>query len=262
MKKLLITLLLSIAALTSVHAGMIDDVVKRGTLRVALDPAFPPFEMTTTTGEIIGFDVDLLKAMAKALDVKLEIVTTAFDGIIPGLLTEKFDIVASGMTVTQERNIRINFSDPYINMGVTVLINKNIADEVKSYKDLNNPKYRLTAKMGTTGEIVVKKLLRKAKYNGYDSETEAVLDVVNGKADAFIYDASYNFMAIKKLGSDKLVHLDEPFTYEPIAFAIRRGDYDSINWINNFLHRIKNDGTYDRLHKKWFKDMNWINDIK
>ena len=88
------------------------------------------------------------------------------------------------------------------------------------------------------------------------------MDVVNGKADAFIYDSPYNVVAVGKFGAGKLVFLDQPFTYEPLAFGLKKGDYDSINWINNFLKQIHEDGTYDRLHDKWFKSTDWLKDME
>ena len=263
MKKLVASLLLSVCAFTGLaQAGVIDDAVKRGTLRVGMDPTYMPFEMTNKRGEIIGFEVDLLKAMTKAMGVKLELVSTSYDGIIPALLTDKFDMIGSGMTLTQERNLRINFSEPFIVVGQTLLIRKELADKVKSYKDLNSADYRITSKIGTTGEMVAKKLIAQAKYSGFDNEQEAVMDVVNGKADAFIYDAPYNVVAVNKAGAGKLVFLDEPFTFEPLAFGLKKGDYDSINWINNWLHQIREDGTYDRIHAKWFKNTNWLKDME
>ncbi|MPT21536.1 MAG: transporter substrate-binding domain-containing protein [Starkeya sp.] len=92
---------------------------------------------------------------------------------------------------------------------------------------------------------------------------EAAWDyVVNGKADAFIYDSPYNVVAVGKFGAGKLLFLDQPFTYEPLAFGLKKGDYDSINFINNFLKQIHEDGTYDRLHDKWFKSTDWLKDME
>ncbi|MCY1274025.1 L-cystine-binding protein FliY [compost metagenome] len=265
MKKYLASLVLGVCALVGVsaaQAGAVDDAVKRGTLRVGMDPTYMPFEMTNKRGQIVGFEVDLLKAMAKSMGVKLELVSTGYDGIIPALLTDKFDMIGSGMTLTQERNLRINFSDPFIVVGQTLLIRKDLEGTIKSYKDLNDEKYRITSKIGTTGEFVAKKQLSKAQYHGFDNEPEAVMDVVNGKADAFIYDSPYNVVAVSKFGAGKLVYLDQPFTYEPLAFGLKKGDYDSLNWINNFLKQIHEDGTYDRLHDKWFKNTDWLKDME
>ena len=265
MKKYLSMLLVGVMAWavgTTAQAGAIDDAVKRGTLRVGMDPTYMPFEMTNKRGEIIGFEVDLLKAMAKAMGVKLELVSTSLDGIIPALMTDKFDLIASGLTVTQERNLRINFADPFIVVGQTLLIRKDLGDKIKSYKDLNSEEYRITSKFGTTGEIVARKLISKAKYHGYDNEPEAVLDVVNGKADAFIYDSPYNVVALDKVGNGKLLFLDKPFTYEPLAFGLKKGDHDSLNWINNFLRQAREDGSYDRIHDKWFKSTTWLKEME
>lgn len=159
MKKYLSMLLVGVTALVAVNAaqaGAIDDAVKRGTLKVGMDPTYMPFEMTNKRGEIIGFEVDILKAMTKAMGVKLELVSTGYDGIIPALMTDKFDMIGSGMTLTQERNLRLNFSDPFIVVGQTLLIRKELEGTIKSYKDLNTADYRITSKLGTTGEMVAK----------------------------------------------------------------------------------------------------------
>jgi len=231
-------------------------------LRMGIEAAYPPFNNKDASGNVVGFDKDIGDALCAKMKVECSVVTSDWDGIIPALLTDKFDMIGSGMTLTQERNLRLNFSEPFIVVGQTLLIRKELAGEIKSYKDLNNEKYRITSKLGTTGEMVSKKLIAKAKYHGYDNEQEAVMDVVNGKADAFVYDAPYNVVAVDKAGAGKLLFLDEPFTYEPLAFGLKKGDYDSINFINNFLHQIKHDGTYDRIHDKWFKNKDWLKEME
>jgi hypothetical protein len=112
------------------------------------------FEMTDKKGKFVGFDIDMAKEMAKAMGVKFVPVNTAWDGIIPSLITKKFDIIMSGMTVTQERNLKINFAAPYIIIGQTILLNKKHEGKIQSYKDLNDSKYIVTSKLGTTGEQV------------------------------------------------------------------------------------------------------------
>lgn len=266
MKKLLAALLAAAALFTftagAAWADTLEEILQRGTLRVGLEPGYMPFELTNQKGEIIGFDVDMAKRMAKAMGVKLELVSTAWDGIIPALLTKKFDILMSGMTLTQERNLKINFAQPYIVIGQTILLRKELVGKVKSYKDLNNPKYKVGSKLGTTGEQATKRMISKAKYTSYETEQEGVLEAVNGKIDAFVYDKPYNVTAIAQRGQGKLVHLDEPFTYEPLAWAVRKGDYDYINWLNNFMNQVKNDGTYDKIYHKWFVDDAWLKELQ
>src|SRR5476651_60910 len=150
MKRFLSMLLLGIVVLAhvcGVQAGAIDDALKRGTLKVGTNPTYIPFEMTNKRGEIIGFEIDLLREMSRALGVKLELVASPYAELLPGLLANKFDLVASGMTLTQERNLRLNFSDAFIVVGQTLLIRKDLEGTIKSYKDLNTDDYRITSKL-------------------------------------------------------------------------------------------------------------------
>jgi polar amino acid transport system substrate-binding protein len=200
--------------------------------------------------------------MAKAMGVKFVPVNTAWDGIIPALLTDKFDIIMSGMTVTQERNLKINFADHYIIVGKTILLNKKHEGKVESYKDLNNSKFIVTSKLGTTGEQAVKRMIPKCTYKSFETETEAALEVVNGKADAFVYDLPYCVVFNAQQGAGKLVFLDKPFTFEPLAWAINKGDPDFLNFLNNFLRQVKNDGRYERIYNKWIKSTDWIKQVQ
>jgi len=243
-------------------ADTLDDILDRGTLRVGMEPGYMPFEMTNKKGEIVGFDVDMAKRMAKAMGVKLELVSTAWDGIIPALITRKFDIIMSGMTLTQERNLKISFASPYIVIGQSILIDKKLAGTIKSYKDLNNKKYQVASKLGTTGEQATKRMIPKATYISFETEQEGVMDLLNGKVDAFVYDLPFNAIAFAEKGQKKLVLLDKPFTYEPLAWAVNKGNADFINWLDNFLIQAKNDGTYDKIYKKWFLKDAWLKDLQ
>jgi len=240
----------------------LEQVLKAGEIRVGFEAGYMPFEMTDKNGNFVGFDIDIAKEMAKAMGVKFVPVNTAWDGIIPSLITGKFDIIMSGMTVTQERNLKVNFADPYIIVGQTILIDKKHADTVKSYKDLNDPKYIVTSKLGTTGEQAVKRMIPRATYKSFETETEGALEVLNGKADAFVYDLPYCVVFMAQQGKENLIFLDEPFTFEPLAWAINKGDPDFLNWLNNFLRQLKNDGRYDRIYNKWIKSTEWIQDIQ
>ena len=240
----------------------INEILERGALRVGFEAGYLPFEMADKKGNFIGFDIDVAKEMAKAMGVKFEPVNTAWDGIIPALITKKFDIIISGMTITQERNLKVNFADPYIIVGQTILLNKKHAGKVKSYKDLNNPKYTVTSKLGTTGEQAIKRLIPRAKYKSFEVESEAALEVLTGKADATVYDLPFCATFMAQQGEGKLIFLDEPFTFEPLAWAVRKGDPDFMNWLNNFLRQLKNDGRYDRIYNKWIKSTDWIKEVQ
>ncbi len=235
----------------------IEKILKRGELRVGFESGYVPFEMTNKKGEFIGFDMDYGRQLAKSMGVKFVPVNTAWDGIIPALMTDKFDIIMGGMTITQERNLKVNFAQPYIVVGQTILINIKLKDKVLSYKDLNNPKFIVTSRMGTTGEQAIKKYIPKATYKGFESEAEAGLEVINGKADALVYDLPFCGFLYGSQGKGKTIFLNEPFTFEPLAWAINRGDPDFLNYLNNFLRQSRGDGFYDRMYKKWIIGTKW-----
>ena len=235
----------------------IEQIIQRGELRVGFESGYVPFEMTNKKGDYIGFDMDFGRQLAKAMGVKFVPINTAWDGIIPALMTGKFDIIMGGMTITQERNLKVNFADPYIVVGQTILLNKKLKNQVLTYKDLNNPKYILTSRMGTTGEQAIKKYIPKATYKGFESEAEAGMEVINGKADAMVYDLPFCGFLYASQGQDKTIFLSDPFTYEPLAWAINKGDPDFLNFLNNFLRQSKGDGFYDRMYKKWITGSKW-----
>ena len=250
------------ASAAQAQVDTLDEIQNRGVLRVGMEPGYMPFEMTDQTGEIIGFDVDMAKRIADAMGVKLELVSTAWDGIIPGLITKKYDMIMSGMTLTQERNMKVSFATPYIVVGQSILVKKEHADSVKSYKDLNNAKYKVASKLGTTGEQATKRMIPNCTYISFETEQEGVMDLVNGKIDAFVYDLPYMAIANAQKNEGKLVFLDEPFTYEPLAWAIRRGNHDMLNWLNNFMNQVKSDGTYDEIYAKWFLSDKWLKQVQ
>jgi polar amino acid transport system substrate-binding protein len=252
-------------AVTSYGARLEDTLLKiqkRGELRVGLEAGYLPFEMRDKRGKIIGFDIDLAKLMAKSMGVKLKVVNTEWDGIIPALLTDKFDIIMGGMTITPARNMKINFSDPYIVIGQTMIIKKELEGVIKSYKDINDLKYKVASKLGTTGEQAIKRLLPKAQYKSYQGNNEAALEVVSGRVDAFVYDKPFNAVFVARQGDGKVIFLDETFTYEPLGLGIRRNDPSMLNFLNNFLKQIKNDGRYDKLYRRWFVDMKWLRNVQ
>ena len=249
------------ADLDLARKSTIEKILKSGELRVGFESGYVPFEMTDKKGKFIGFDMDYARQLAKVMGVKFVPVNIAWDGIIAGLMTDKFDIIMGGMTITQSRNLKINFADPYIVVGQTILLNKKHEGKVKSYKDLNDPKYLLTSRPGTTGEEAIKKFMPKAKYKSFEHENDAGLEVINDRADALVYDLPFCGYLYGSQGKGKTVFLSEPFTYEPLAWAINKGDPDFLNFLNNFLRQSRGDGFYDRLFNKWIIGTDWQKDV-
>ncbi len=259
----------------------LEGILSRGKLRVGFEAGYMPFEMIDKRGGLrqrdlrpadvrrgaqqasfIGFDIDIAREMAKALGVKFVPVHTRWTSIIPALRLGRFDIIISGMSVTEDRKRLVDFATPYMTIGQTVLLNAKHKDAVASYKDLDDPKFVVTSKPGTTGELAVKEHLPNVTYKPFDTELAGAMEVANGKADAFVYDLPYNVVFTAMHGSDQVVLLDEPFTVEPLAWAIRKNDPDFLKWLNRFLDEIKADGRYQKIHDKWFKTRDWFKHVE
>jgi len=269
MKRLLFVLLVAVfvgslslgsaMALTTediAKASTLEEIQKRGELLVGMEAGYQPFEMQDEKGNIVGFDVDMAYEMGKAIfgeggEKKVKLINTAWEGIIPALMTHKFDIIMSGMTVLQSRNLKINFCDPYYYIGQCLLIQRKDKDKYKSYHDLNKKGVIVTSKLGVTGAFTAEKLLPNATLRLFKMEGEGALQVANGLADAFIYDEP-QVRVFAAMYRDKTVGIYEPLTYEPLAWAIRKGDADFLNWLNNFLAQVRGDGRWDQIKEKWF----------
>jgi polar amino acid transport system substrate-binding protein len=239
-------------------ASAIEEILKRGKLLVGLEAGYQPFEMQDEKGNIVGFDVDMAYELGKAIfgkggEKKVVIMNTAWDGIIPSLMTHKYDIIMAGMTVLQSRNLKVNFCEPYYYIGQSLLINKKDKGKYKSYKDLNKKGIIITSKLGVTGGFTAERLMPKAELKLFKTEAEGALQVANGLADAYIYDEPQVRVFAAKY-KDTTMGLFEPLTYEPLAWAIRKGDPDFLNFLNNFLSQVRGDGRWEQIKQKWFVD--------
>jgi polar amino acid transport system substrate-binding protein len=255
----------------------LEGILQRGELRIGLEVGYMPFEMIDKRSglrqkeirhggfrrkgrqlSLIGFDIDIGIEMAKALGVKPVFIDTLWPSIIPALKLGRFDIIFGGMSVTEGRKKLVDFADPFMTVGQTVLLNAKHKNSVKSYKDLNDARFVVVSKPGTTGEEAVQRLIPKATYETVDTEMAGGMRVLAGTADAFVYDFPFNAVFSAMHPSDQLIFLDEPFTKEPIAWAIRKNDPDFLKFLNGFLQDIKEDGRFDKIYNKWFVSTAWF----
>jgi polar amino acid transport system substrate-binding protein len=259
------------------EGSALEGILRHGELRIGLEVGYMPFEMIDKRSglrqkeirhggfrrkgrqlSLMGFDIDIGIEMAKALGVKPVFVDTLWPSIIPALKLGRFDIIFGGMSVTEGRKKLVDFADPFMTVGQTVLLNAKHKGTVKSYKDLNDAKFVVVSKPGTTGEEAVQRLIPEATYETADTEIEGAMRVLEGTADAFVYDFPFNAVFSAMHPSDQLIFLDEPFTKEPIAWAIRKNDPDFLKFLNGFLQDIKKDGRFDKIFNKWFIKTDWF----
>lgn len=220
-------------------------------LTVGMELAYPPFEMTDQQGAPKGVSVDLAHELGKTLGKKVVIQNYAFDGLIPALKSGKIDLIISSMTITDERRQSIDFSDPYLSTGLCLLVGKH--SPVQSIADLDRPVVTVAVKKGTTGHTYATRTIRQAKLLVLDKEAAAVLEVVQGKADAFIYDQMSTYQNWKK-NRDTTRALLIPFQKEQWGIALRKGDDQLKGEINRFLKTFREQGGFERLGDTYLKE--------
>ena len=225
------------------NKSTLETIRARGTLIVCSDIPYTPFEFKDEKGNLVGFDVDLARLMAKFIGVKLDIRATVFDVIIPELRKGSCDIIISGMTRTLERGLQVNFTSDYLASGQIVAVSKARKPALKSYGELNQPGIIITVQTGTTGEFAAKANFPKATIKGFDNAELALQEVVLGRADAIVFDDVFLLVEFVKF-SDKIFLCCPPgkpekLTAELLGFAIRKGDPDFLTWLDLFVEQTK-----------------------
>ncbi len=255
--------LLLALSLPSFHARAADTLATVKTkkeLRVGLDPGFIPFEMKNPKGEMIGFDIDMIQGFAASLGAKATFVDTRWEGIIPALIAKKFDLIVSGMTITEERKKTLLFSDSYYRAGLLALVSAKRKDTVKSAADLNQSGVTIVVKVGTTADQFAAKAFPKATLRKLDSESDCANSVALGKVDAFIYDKPYLELFASK-NAQRVFVLKENLTVEDFGVAARKSDTTLIAAFNEFLKEWKKNGGYDRSLRIHFVEMPWASSM-
>lgn len=231
-------------------------------MRVGFD-TFVPWAMQDKNGEYIGFEIDVARRMAEDMGVKVEFVPTKWSGIIPALLTGKFDIIIGGMGIQPARNLKVNFSQPYEFSGMSLVASSKLAAGRMGLGTFNTPDTTLAVKTGATSVAAAKKYLPKATLRMFDDEAQALQEVLNGRAHAMVASAPFpEQQAIINKDSLFLPLKGDTFTKEPIGFAIRKGDADFLNFLNNWILVTQAEGWLADRYDYWFKTMDWEARIK
>ncbi|MCX8058074.1 MAG: transporter substrate-binding domain-containing protein [Spirochaetes bacterium] len=225
----------------------------KDTLIVGMELSYPPFEMTDENGNPTGISVDLANEFGKYIKKKIKIQNIPFDGLIPSLQTGKIDLIISSMTITEERAKVVDFSIPYSKAYLAILANKN--SNINSIEDLNKKGKVVAVKKGTTGHLYAQKYLTNATINVFDKESSAVIEVVQGKADGFIYDQLSifrNWLNNKETTIPILKPFQKDFEYWGIV--VKKGNKELLQKINDFLIWFKKENGFERLAEKYLKE--------
>ena len=223
-------------------------VQETGTLKVGLDPTFPPFELFTGE-ELVGIDADLALALGNDLGVDIEFVHFGYDGLYDALLTKQADVLISALVIMPERTKDFAYSEPYFNAGEILIVAENEA-EIDEMANLNGRS--LSVEIGSQAHVLAAEWERKLPnltilpFNTPDDAITAVLDQT---ADAVLIDHISGRLFLKDHSGLKRVQ--EPITVEPYAIVVRAEDAQLLKQINNSLQRLQSSGTLDEITVEW-----------
>ena len=253
LKKILFVSLILLAAVSLLLVGCKkkEEAAEMLHIVIATDATWPPMEMVDENKEIVGFDIDLMKAAAEKGGFTVEFQNTAWDGIFAGLAAGVYDAVISSVTITEERKKTMDFSVPYINAG-QILILPQATSGVDELADLKGKS--VGAQIGTTGSFEVEKI-SGVELLTYDEIGLAFEDLANGRIDAVVADtpvaADYALMNPNYKGRLKIV--GEPFTDEFYGVAVKKDNKEILDAINKGLNAILNTDTYKKIENEWLR---------
>lgn len=220
------------------------------TIKVATDPSFVPFEMMDPdTGEMTGFDMDMIRELAKRADFEIDINTMDFNGIIPALQTGSVGIAIAGITITDERSEIVDFSDPYYDSGLQILIGAD-NDDVETIDDLKGMK--IGTKIGSTSyDYLTEKFGKDATITPYPGSSDMYMALVGGTVDAVFYDAPNVGYFAKTRGEGQVKVVGPLYEGQQYGIAFVKGS-DLVEPVNKALAEMRDDGTYDEIHGEYF----------
>lgn len=219
-------------------------------LRVGMDLSYPPFETIDEKGEPAGVSVEIAKALGEKLGMPVRIEAMPFTGLIPALQTGRVDCVISSMTETEERRKSVDFSDPYLSIGLALLVPAQ--SPITSVKDMDQPGKRVVVRQGTTGEVWARNNLAQAQVLAVEKEGSAVQEIIQGKADAFIYDQMSVWQNAQKNPQTKA--LLEPIRKENWAIGLRQNEPNLKAEVNAFLKEYREQGGFEKLGDRFLGD--------
>lgn len=236
---------LAVLGLNAAVADELETLKEKGVIRIAMSGAYPPFNFVNDQNQVVGFDPAIGSEIAKRMGLEAEIVTTAWDGIIGGLLANKYDAIVGSMTITPEREEVVDFVGPYYSDKRAIFTNPGSG--IKSLDDLNGKKVGLT--LGETHEDWARE--KGYNVNTYKGLPELLLELQNGRVDAIVNDSIAAILAMGEKGQEYEMFADP--TTEPFGagIAIRKGNPELAAAMQAALDSMMEDGTYLAIAEEW-----------
>ena len=251
LKRYILKIILSVFCVWCLGCGQDSLDSKKTRFVIAIDATFVPMSFLNDQGKLDGFEVDLIKAVAKNAGFDYELVNVEWGGLFGGLITKKFDLVISSITILEERKNRMAFSIPYLQSGVAVLVRKDIQN-VDNLEKLAEIKATVGAQINTTSYYFLQKY-EGIKIKTYEKFGHAVIDLANKGNDAVVGDSvqvNYYFTKNNKL-TQSARFLGSRMTSEFYGIVLRKDDIELKQKIDASLTVLLQNGTIQKLHDKW-----------
>ena len=238
---------------------VIDRILQRGELAVGMTGNMPPLNMTSKEGELIGYEVDLARAMAKAMGVKAKPVVMPFAELLPALQSGKIDLILSNMTITPGRNLKVAFVVPYFTSGKAFLTKIKTIAMADEPGDIDAKKTKLVALKGSTSQAFVEEAIPEATLFAASDYDEAVKMVLEDKVHAMVADYPICVVSVFRYPNQGLLSVVTTLTYEPIGVGVPAGDPLLVNWVENFMGIAEETGLLQELKENWLLRADWLN---
>lgn len=255
----LLALAVSLPTLAS-ETPNLDKINERGSLRVGMS-TFVPWAMRNKQGDLVGFEIDVAKRLAEDSGWKVKFVPTAWDGIIPSLLSKKFDVIIGGMSITEARAKSVLFTEPYSHSGVQLAANKELAKGFTEISDFDSRRVKIAARRGAFTVQVARETFPKAKVLQFDDDAQAFQEVLNGKAHAVIASSPKPEHESIKNSDTLFIPFTERLSKGNEAFAVRLGETDKAEFFNKWIQARTEDGWLQERYEYWFSTLDWQDQI-
>ena len=248
------------SASETARTSLLDQIKQRGTIRVGVS-TFVPWAMRNKQGELVGFEVDVASRLAADAGLEIEFIPTAWDGIIPGLLAGKFDVIIAGMSITPARNLSVNFTRPYSHSELLLAASRDEADHLVDKADYDHADVTIAVRRGSTSVQAARKNFPSATIQQFDDDILAFQEVLNGNAEAVIASSPKPEHEVLRNSDRLFIPFDEPLDRGAEAIAIRQGETDALNFFDNWILLRTEDGWLKERRDYWFKTLDWEDDV-
>jgi polar amino acid transport system substrate-binding protein len=249
------------SAQTAAPANLVDTIKRRGKLIVGM-ASFVPWAMRDTKNDWIGFEIDVAKKLAADLEVELELVPTAWDGIVPALLASRFDTIIGGLSITTPRAIQVNFTVPYSQSGTGVAASKQLAANLKWPEGYNAANVTFACRRGTVACKYIETTFPKATLRQFDDTAVVYQEVVNGNAHAAMTSEPAPTFAVIQNPERLFKPTDGFLTTSVEGFAVRKGDPDALAFFNAWITANRESGWLKERRDYWFRTRDWAAQVK